>query len=316
MKTISKRFTAYVFSALFLLGSAGCMKETKPVLLSPEPTIEAALPTPGPASEPTPEPTPEPTSAPERVSMRVVHEYQDVFEQRPGTVWVETGLLRELESTEDENEVFAAELWAWIDVNEILPEETVKRIRSRRVYIDAKKRSLAGTESFNEFCTEFGEWFWNVYYKHRQKKYDVLMLGLHSPRFKGFFDYGWVDQFSLEYYTLLDRRFPDYYELFFAYLTENGEYEKAERLRPGAAAHRQVFYYENLWYEAEYRSLVVKEFEELIELGYDIDLGSLWERFSYGGVVARLTKEQILNFMGYPENRYCIGRPGWYPATD
>lgn len=301
---------------LFLLGSAGCMKETKPVLSSPEPTVEAALPTPGSASEPSPEPTPEPTPAPERVSMRVVHEYEDVFEQRPGTVWVETWFLSELESTEDDNEVFAVELWAVIGVDGIFTEETLKKIRSRRAGRDAKIRSLAETESYGEFLTEFGEWFDNVYYKHRPKKYDFLMLELYTPRFKGFFDYGCVDQFSLEYYTLLDRRFPDYYELFFAYLTENGEHEKAERLRPGAAAHRQIFYYENLWYEAEYRSLVVKEFKELIELGYDIDLGSLWERFSYGGVVARLTKEQILNFMGYPENRYRIGRPGWFPSTD
>lgn len=316
MERISKRFIAFAFSVLFVLGSAACVKETKPVSPSPEPAAEAAAPTTGPASEPTPGPTSEPTPAPERVSMRVVHEYEDVFEQQPGTVWVETWFLEELESTEDDSEVFAVELKAVIGVDEFFSEETLKRIRSRRAGIDAKIRSLAGTESFGEFCTEFDEWFRNEYYKHRQKKYDVLMLGLHTPRFKGFFDYGWVDQFSLEYYTLLDRRFPDYYELFFAYLTENGEHEKAERLRPGAAAHRQIFYYENLWYEAEYRSLLVKEFEELKELGYDVDLGSLWERFSYGGVVARLTKEQILNFMGYPENRYRIGRPGWVPSTD
>ena len=264
-------------------------------------------------------PTPEPTPLLDLTGWKVVTGEGGGFEEialyiEPGTVMIESKLQEALDNMDDEGALFKVEIVIRNNGAKLTEEELIGIQTRRESRLTEIAEYFGSCELESSFVDEFWNWFYNTYSPRYPKRLFALLIEAFAPRdpmqeMKN-------DAANIFYYTMLDRRFPDYYELFFNYLCENGEIEKVESYRPIAAMLRKRLYYDQCRTEPEYTDKLLSELKRLESMGYRIDVKSAFQRFSHSRAVAYLTKEQILDFPADPDYAYLICFCGWQSYED
>lgn len=305
------RIALYAAAACLVIGltlfliirGVGKKPDDKIAFASPVPTsVPTSVPTPVPTPDPTEAPTPEPTpwAPPDLTGWKVVEiEGKGYIEPsyviEPPYVMLMAGVAEALEDPANDGALFKVMIMPArnlnIPIDAQLEWHQANYLRCREVW-----ERIENDPVFIEFDEAFHDWFVTAYFE------DCPFKDL-SPDGEDF----WHDPEFLLTDTLYDPDFPNYYEMFLDYLTENGEGERAELYRPLAEEYWQASFDARYEHMPEMIDDMIRDCERLIDLGYRIDMTTF---SSYKlSVTAYLTKEQILNFTTDPNIVYYIFFP-------
>lgn len=256
-------------------------------------------------------PTPEPTPLLDLTGWKVVtgeggsgrHYEEAAVELAP--LEIQDKLKAELDKPENEGSLFKVEIMVLDPYAKLSEEEHEKAVNESKRWEEEFNRFREEEPLFREFHDAFIDWFDNVYFPDCPFRMEAHTYYDSLPQ-----DH-WNYPADLFWWTFLDKRFPNYFELFLSYLDENGESDKAESFGPVAERSYTLLYNDCYLRPQEYKRAIHEEAERLISLGYRIDIDLFDETYGTddnlcGVLTAFLTKEQILDFAGDPAYSYYI----------